>query len=269
MAARAVNSKNAKPFWPRVRGRVLLVAVGVTFVLADLWQRIVVIGLVRAFPSRRDTILTKWIRGMAHFALIRLVGGVAGAKIPLPPQIDPHGRTLILMNHQSLLDIPLAMLAIRDGYPTIVTRRTYAHRIPLVSFMLRYCNFPLVDPGNRSDAQLEMLETAARQTTRPMLIFPEGHRSRDGNLRPFRPAGTSAMLETGAWTVHALVVDGFWRCGRLRDFADEIGFVRGRIAAIGPFDFDPDQHDAPTFLQEMHDRMQRALDELRQSDDDH
>jgi 1-acyl-sn-glycerol-3-phosphate acyltransferase len=259
-----INSKNAKPFWPRVRGRAVIVAVGVSFVLADLYQRAVIVGLIRLFPSRRDRILTNWIRRMTRFSVSVLVEGVAGARIAPPPELPNAPGTIILMNHQSILDIPLAVLAVEESYPVVVARRSYARRIPLVSFLLRFCQFPLVEPGQRGNGQLEMLEEVARTADRPILIFPEGHRSRDGQLRPFRSAGTEAMLNTGEWNVYALVVDGFWRCGKLRDFSDEIGFVRSRITALGPYPFDSEIDDALEFLRSMHERMGAALVELRE-----
>jgi 1-acyl-sn-glycerol-3-phosphate acyltransferase len=245
-----------------------VVAVALSFPLADLIQRTVVAGLVRIFPSRRDRLLTKWIRGMAQFSLVRLVQGLGGAKVALPPELESEPRTLMLMNHQSLLDIPLAILSLRDSYPLIVTRRRYARGIPLVSHMLRLYDFPLVDPTERGSEQLAMLDRLGREARRPVLIFPEGHRTRDGQLRAFRPSGTTTLLETGPWTVHALVVDGFWRCGELRHFSDEIGLVRSRITRLGPFPFDPATQDAREFLTTMHDRMRDALAAMREEGPD-
>lgn len=251
----------------RVRGTLTLVLVAVVFLLVDLVQRTVIAGLVRIRPARRDAILSGWIRFMARLTLHGLVSGVGGAKIPELPRLPDRGKVLILMNHQSLLDIPLAVLSLESRYPWFVTRRRYARGIPVVSHMLRLYGFPLVEPGQDSAEQTARLAAHAQGADRPMLIFPEGHRTRDGRIRPFRRGGASAILATGDWEVYAVVVDGFWRCGRIQEFTAEISSVRARTTCLGPFSHDPDRESSAAFLERMRRTMVEALEELRAGDE--
>lgn len=234
------------------------------FPLADLVQRIIVANLIRLHPSRRDSILTRWIRWCARITLRGLVQRLGGARIDPVPELSARPGMLVLMNHQSLLDIPIALQTIRQHYPWIVTRRRYASGIPLVSHMLRLYDMPLVDPGDRSSSQLEELAERARTADRPLLIFPEGGRTRDGQIRPFKKAGLRAILPQRRWEVYLLVVDGYWRCARLADFARTVHRVRGRSRLVGPFPYVPESDAPDDFTAEMRRRLQRELAALRE-----
>lgn len=218
-------------------------------------------------PSARDRTLYVWMRVVAALTLRGGVGAVSGARIEMPPALEGTPGTLVLMNHQSLLDIPLGVLAVRDQAPLIVTRRRYARGIPLVSHMLRLYDMPLVDPGSRRQEQVDRLAEVARTAQRPLLLFPEGHRSRDGRIRPFKRGGLEAILRQRSWATHVLVVDGFWRCGRLADFVANIGAVRGRTLCLGPFRYDPSQETPREFSDRMHGEMVDGLAALRASAD--
>lgn len=251
----------------RLRGALSLFTVGILFLVADLIQRIIVAGMVRMHPGSRDAILERWMRALARFTLRVPVQFVGGARIAELPAIEGRAGSLILMNHQSLLDIPLAVLTIRDRHPLIVTRRRYARGIPLVSHMLRLYGMPLVEPGSRTREQIEELARVARAADHPLLIFPEGHRTRDGEIRPFKRAGLEAILAQRDWQTHVLVADGFWRCGRLADYVTHITGVRGRIHHLGPFDFVATRDDPAEFAERMHAEMRAGLAALRASED--
>jgi len=251
----------------RLRGAFSLFTAAIIFLVTDLIQRIIVTGWIRIRPGARDRILYVWMRGVAALILRGVIGVVAGARIEVPAPVRGTTGTLILMNHQSLLDIPLGILAVRDRSPLIVTRRRYARGIPLVSHMLRLYDMPLVEPGSRTREQVDRLAEVARSAERPMVLFPEGHRTRDGGIRPFKRGGLEAILEQRTWETHVLVVDGFWRCGRLADYVSNIGGVRGRALRLGPFRFDPTVETASEFSDRMHVEMVEGLAGLRGSAD--
>jgi 1-acyl-sn-glycerol-3-phosphate acyltransferase len=246
-----------------VRGTLALLVVAVFFPLLDLWQRVVVAGLVKLFPNRRERLLGAWIRAMARATWYGVAGGIGGAHLPDLPRIPAGPGILVLMNHQSLLDIPLVVLAVEEGYPLIVTRRRYARRIPLVSFMLRLYDFPLVDPGRMRTAQLEVLAEAAASAERPTVIYPEGGRTRDGEIRPFKRGGLRAILCKRSWKVYLLVNDGFWNCARITEFIHGVSGIQGKSTCAGPFQFTGDEENVDDFIARMQEQMRQQLDEIR------
>lgn len=246
----------------RLRGAASLFTVAILFLVGDLVQRIIVAPLIRLNPRSRDGVLQAWLQAWARIAL-GIVRGVGGARIAALPSITGREGVLILMNHQSLLDIPIAVRATRGRYPAIVTRKRYARGIPLVSFMLRLYEFPLVEPGARSREQLDQLAAIARASDRPLMIFPEGGRTRDGEIRDFRKGGLESILAQRTWEVHVLVGDGFWQCARLADYVAKIAAVRGRVEHAGPFSFDPDRDEVAAFAGQMRTVMCETLDRMR------
>jgi 1-acyl-sn-glycerol-3-phosphate acyltransferase len=247
----------------RLRGALSLFTVAILFLVTDLIQRIIVAGMVRLRPGSRDQILCGWMRLLARLSLRTAVQAIGGARIETIPVLEGRPGTLILMNHQSLLDIPLAALAVRDRAPLIVTRRRYARGIPLVSHMLRLYDMPLVDPGSRTRDQFDRLVEVARTAERPLLLFPEGHRTRDGEIRPFKKGGLEAILAQRSWQTYLFVADGFWRCGRLADYVARIGSVRGKMRCLGPFTFDAATESAADFSERMRTEMVEGLAALR------
>lgn len=188
---------------------------------------------------------------------------IGGAKIDNQVAIPAEPGALILMNHQSLLDIPVAFEFTTGGYSKVVTRTRYSRKIPLVSHMLRLYGHPLVDPGRDVAAQLARLRALAATTTHPLLIFPEGSRTRDGEIRPFRTAGLEAILAARRWKVYVVVVEGLWNCAKLVDYVRNISSVRARVESAGPFE-SPGREEAPgPFIERMRGVMCDKLHEMR------
>ncbi len=229
---------------------------------SDLFERTVIVALIRLRPASRDRILTSWARSFAA-GVLGLARRVGGAAIGPLPAIPGGPGVLILMNHQSLFDILVAFRCLEGTYPRIVTRRRYAKGKPLISHMLRLYDHPLVDPDDRSSEQLRNLIRVAKESKHPLVIFPEGTRTRNGNIQPFRRPGLRAILRARPWTVYLLVIDGFWRCARMRDFPREISGVDARFACVGPISWEDPKGDADAFTQEVRETMLTKLEELR------
>jgi len=245
-----------------LRGALTLIVIAVGFLAADVIERLVIVPLARLRPASRERILTRWA-GLLSTATLRVLRGVAGARIELPPPVPARSGVLLLANHQSLMDIPIVFKSLEGGYGRIVTRRRYARGIPLVSHMLRLYEHPLVEPGKTSREDVEALATVGRTSERPLVVFPEGHRTRDGEIRLFKRSGVRAILAARRWSVHVLVVDGLWQCARLTDFVRNIGSVHARAEILGPFPGPEPGEDADAFLEEMREHMRRKLSEMR------
>ena len=129
-----------------------------------------------------------------------------------------RGRTYVLMsNHQSVFDI-FALFRGVDTPLRMVAKRILFW-IPILGWSMAMCGFIPIDRSNRESA-IRSLERAARRIRNgvSVLVFPEGTRSRDGTLRPFKKGGFMLALKAGVPVVPVVVLgtDRIMEKGSLR-----------------------------------------------------
>jgi 1-acyl-sn-glycerol-3-phosphate acyltransferase len=188
---------------------------------------------------------------------------LGGARLDTHPRIPSQPGVLVVMNHQSLLDIPLVVRALEGSYPRIVTRRRYTRGIPLISHMVRLYQYPLVDPQATAKGQVEALRLAALTGDSPIVIYPEGSRSRTGEMGPWKRPGLRALLAARQWQVYLMVGDGLWRSRSVPDFMRDISSADIRVKTIGPFESPSSEADVEDFIDRMEAQMKDTLAELR------
>jgi 1-acyl-sn-glycerol-3-phosphate acyltransferase len=179
------------------------------------------------------------------------MGGAIFRRAGSVPTTSP---VLVLMNHQSLLDVPTAGLMASPFVPWFVTRKRYHYGVPAVSPCLRLMGCPVIDPRDRT-ASLRTMRLAARALEHGMLIFAEGHRTRDGEIQAFQMAGVLTVLRERRLPVYLIVTDGFWSARRLVDFVFGIGKIRGETEALGSFKPPVDQDALPAFVESLRETM--------------
>lgn len=234
--------------------------------VSDLVQRFVISPWVKLRPSRRIPVLGRWIQLMAVLCT-RPVVRIGGARIPVPPRIVPaKPGVLILMNHQSLFDIPLVVQMVDGGYPRIVTRARYERYIPLISLMVRLYQYPVVDPtANRQDLRvsIEKLGEEGRTADVPIAVFPEGTRTTDGEIGRFRSAGLKKLLSVRPWSVYVFCVDGFWKTAKFLHFLSGASGIDGRVAHLATLEWSDPSEDPGPFIAECRRLMLEGLVALR------
>lgn len=210
--------------------------------------------------------LARWLDSMAWLvtAPVRRIGG---GRIPPPLRAIPDGPgVLVVMNHQSLFDIPLVVQAVDGGYPRIVTRKRYSRGIPLISHMIGLYEYPVVEQSANPTLVRETLAAladSARTSEHAIAIFPEGHRSRDGRIGRFQSAGLTAMLSARAWTVYVLVGDGFVGVATFDDFLKKMDRIDGRLELAATLHWPDPSADPRPFVREIRRTMIERLAAMR------
>lgn len=250
----------------KLRGYLALIIVCLGLLFADPFQRFVLAPWVKIRPDRRTPALGRWIQALAWYVTAPFVR-LGGANIPVPRRIVPaEPGHLILMNHQSVFDIPLVVQTVDRGYPRIVTRKRYSRSIPLISHMVNLYQYPVVDPSaNKSEmrASLDALAIAGRESDVPVVVFPEGTRTRNGELGRFKMGALSRLLGAREWTVHLFVADGFWQTAKFKDLANGVLGLKGTFAHAGSLEWTDPSADPTPFVERAHALMTDALTEMR------
>ena len=241
--------------------------VSLALAVGDVVQRFVIAPWVKLRPSARFRVLGGWINIMA-WLMTRPVAFVSGSVIPRPSRAVPsRPGVLVVMNHQSLFDIPLVVQTVADGgYPRIVARARYSRRIPLISHMIRLYQYPVVEPGAKAEiirASLEEMAAAARESQVPIAVFPEGTRTKDGEIGRFKRGALAHLLAARSWTVYVYVADGFWRAAKIKDFIHHVSKVRGKIEQAGVLEWTDPTVNPDAFIEQIHEMMVQGLASMR------
>lgn len=132
--------------------------------------------------------------------LMRLNRAVLGLKVIVEgsPEADAAHPVVYMANHLSFLDGPLLLMLIPRS-PRIILKASI-FRIPVFGLGMRYVGFvPVNRRGENSGrAGIEKAAALMRDRKYSFLIFPEGTRSRDGGIQPFRRGGFFLALAAGA-----------------------------------------------------------------------
>jgi 1-acyl-sn-glycerol-3-phosphate acyltransferase len=105
----------------------------------------------------------------------------------------------------------------------------------MVSRCIQLLGCPIVDPKRDPRGAIEEMRRTAAGLDHALLVFPEGHRSPDGEIRPFRIAGTLAVLQTRRLPVYLVVTDGYYGARRFVDFVFNLRLLDGMTEVLGPF----------------------------------
>jgi 1-acyl-sn-glycerol-3-phosphate acyltransferase len=163
-----------------------------------------------------------------------------------------------------MFDIPILGSLLFTNFPKYVSKRELARWIPSISYNLRRGGNALIDRGDRESAIRAIRELGERVRARGVsaVIYPEGTRARRGELRPFKPAGTVALLQAAPdVSVVPIAIDEAWRLLRFNLLPVPFG-TRVRVRIGAPIARHPGE-DPRAILSEVREQIERALHSWR------
>ncbi|MGZ4828621.1 MAG: lysophospholipid acyltransferase family protein [Candidatus Angelobacter sp.] len=150
-----------------------------------------------AFPW---TLITGKVEFLYRIGMSLALAGpkVAGVKVKLVglDRLDPAGTYIFMSNHVSNLDPPI-LVPLIPGRTSVLAKKEI-WRIPIVNKALDLAEIVPVERSNR-DSAISSIRRAGEVMKHHinMTIFPEGTRSPDGRLMPFKKGPFHLAAETG------------------------------------------------------------------------
>lgn len=120
----------------------------------------------------------------------------------------PAGGFLYFSNHHSMLDILALFVALKET-PFVFAAKRELFKVPCIGWHLRLAGYVEVDRQNRERA-ISAYAKAARQVRERgtvVTVYPEGTRSKDGSVHPFKKGAFVLAIESQAPLV-PVAVDG-------------------------------------------------------------
>ncbi|MFK5890102.1 MAG: lysophospholipid acyltransferase family protein [Flavobacteriaceae bacterium] len=118
-------------------------------------------------------------------------------KFKNPYKIPRDKPIIIVSNHQSTQDIAPLMWYFRANHPKYVAKKELERGIPSLSFNLRHGGSVLINRNNPKQAimALKNFGLYIAKNNYAAIIFPEGTRSKDGRLKPFKDNGLKILIK--------------------------------------------------------------------------
>jgi 1-acyl-sn-glycerol-3-phosphate acyltransferase len=99
--------------------------------------------------------------------------------------VNPNATAIYCVNHQSAMDIPVLFVNLPVQFRFVAKRSLF--NMPFMGWHLRRSGHIAVDRDRPRQAMISMKRVAQEiKEGKSVLLFPEGHRSRDGHLLPFK-----------------------------------------------------------------------------------
>jgi 1-acyl-sn-glycerol-3-phosphate acyltransferase len=148
----------------------------------------------------------------------------------------PNGRFLVVSNHQSMADVAILPWALRSLNLKFVAKEALGRYIPTISMALTHWGSALISrEGSRRDfARLKAMARNLSYWDGSVVVFPEGTRSRDGRLLPYKAAAVRIVAEESGLPILPVVIDGTHAVSDLSGFARRMIGARGTLTIGAP-----------------------------------
>ncbi len=195
--------------------RLILVAIlRILFIVLStlFWSvPVLLLSCLDPYAERSARLIRFWAKG--NLWICRVKVRVQGLQ-----RLNPRQAYLFMSNHQSQFDI-LALMSVLEAFQLRWVAKRELRKVPVLGLCMQRTHQILVDRESRTQAVAtirrvkELLKAGIS-----VLFFPEGTRSKDGSLLPFKPGGFAVAVETGVPVVplaingsRAIMPSGDWK----------------------------------------------------------
>ena len=130
------------------------------------------------------------------------------------PKIANGEAYIMVSNHQSMLDVPIFGGLLMRTFPKYIAKTELGRWIPSVSLNLTRGGNALIDRHDARQAltAIRSLALESKERGNSIVLFPEGRRSRDGDLLEFQTGGLAMLMRSASdMPIVPTVIDGSWK----------------------------------------------------------
>ena len=112
-------------------------------------------------------------------------------------KLDPYQQYVFASNHESAFDIPLTLAGI--PWHVVPIAKKELKKIPFLSWAMLAAGHIFIDRSNHQKAlqSIDKIKNSLKKNPRSILVFPEGTRTLDGKMKPFKKGGIILAINTG------------------------------------------------------------------------
>ena len=163
------------------------------------------------FDLTKGKILSKIVKSWAIVIFFS-----AGVKIHIIglKNLDSLKNYIFAANHSSSLDIPLMLGYI--PFWIVPISKIELKWIPFLGWAMQMAGHVFVDRRDHERAMISIsrIKESLLKTPRSILLFPEGSRTNDGQIKPFKSGGLSLGISTGMPIVPVAIIGTFESLGK-------------------------------------------------------
>lgn len=166
----------------------------------------IVFGSISLVISFFDATGSRQIRVARRWAQSLLWGTRVTVQVEGLDRIDPRGSYVFAANHLSYIDTPVVLSYIPVQFRFLAKKGLF--QIPFLgTHLARAGHIPVPRDDPRASVKtMGLAAQAIRDRGVSVLIFPEGGRSHDGNLQPFKDGASYIAIKAGVPVVPIVLV---------------------------------------------------------------
>ena len=174
-----------------------------------------------------------------------------------PEDIELPDTFMLIANHQSIQDIPLLIWSFPKHDLRFSAKDSLFKWVPTVSVMLRIQKHGRINRRGGAAEMMKTLERVARKSENGYcpVIFPEGTRSKTGDVGVFHQGAVRKMLTVKPLPVVSVAIEGGWRVGTAKDLVKNMENFDYRVKVLRKF-------DAPSTKQEIQEIIERSAEDI-------
>ena len=174
-------------------------------------------------------------------------------------KIPKNFPLIFVSNHQSTYDVSPIIWNLREFHPKFVSKKELGKGIPSISYNLKKGGSVLIDRNGEKGVldQIKKFGENIEKNKWSAVIFPEGTRSKDGNIKKFHHGGLNTLIHSipSAYII-PLSINNSWKFGRKNYFPLPLG-VEIKFFINKPIKID--QSNSKNIIDEIEKRIKKNI----------